>query len=124
MRRLSCVAACAVLVAAPGCGEDESGAALPIAPVTSTVQTRSTAGSRPTTTVGQASAGRTVFETKCEVCHKLTDAEVGAGPRLLGANLTAETIKAQVTHPRDAMPPNLVSGTDLDDVAAFILQQQ
>jgi hypothetical protein len=54
----------------------------------------------------------------------LSDAEVGAGPRLVGANLTEEAIKNQVAHPRDAMPPNLVSGTDLDDVTAFILQQQ
>lgn len=124
MRRLSFVLVAVVLVGASGCGEDEAGGALPSAPATTTTQSKLTPGTRPAASVGQPSAGRTVFETTCEVCHKLSDAEVGAGPRLVGANLTEEAIKHQVAHPRDAMPPNLVSGTDLDDVTAFILQQQ
>lgn len=124
MRRLSCVVAGIVLVTASGCGEEDAGGALPSAPATTTTQAKLTPGTGASLSVGQPSAGRTVFETKCEVCHKLSDAEVGAGPRLVGANLTEEAIKNQVAHPRDAMPPNLVSGTDLDDVAAFILQQR
>ncbi len=122
-RRIVCIAVAAVSLAGVGCGEDDAGGALPAPTSTTTVtQSKLSPGSRAAATVGQASAGRTVFETTCQVCHKIGENEVGAGPRLLGANLTEEAIKAQVRQPRDAMPPNLVSGTSLDDVTAFILQ--
>lgn len=113
---LAVVGALTLLVFA-GCGEDRVSGAVPVSESADQVATAAVAA-------GSASQGRTVFETTCIVCHKLGEAEVGAGPRLVGANLTVEAIKGQVQHPRDAMPPNLVSGTDLDDVAAFIMQLQ
>lgn len=106
-----------MVAAVSGCGGEQSAGALPSAPVEQVDAAKVT-----TTIVGSAAAGRTVFETKCQICHKLDDTEVGTGPNLVNANLTADAIRRQVQHPRDAMPPNLVSGTDLDDVSAFILQ--
>jgi mono/diheme cytochrome c family protein len=107
------------LVAVAGCGDERTAGALPSTPPAQTDSSQVT-----TTVVGSATAGRTVFETTCQVCHKLGENEVGTGPRLVGANLTADAIRNQVEHPRDAMPPKLVSGTALDDVTAFILTLQ
>lgn len=100
-----------------GCGDSTS------TPATTATVTRAT-GTPTDAPRGDATAGRTVFETKCQVCHLADGAEAGAGPQLVGMSLTEDAIRTQVKHPRHAMPPNIVSGKDLDDVAAFILRQQ
>ncbi|MET0557467.1 MAG: cytochrome c [Solirubrobacterales bacterium] len=84
--------------------------------------------------------GRTLFETKCGGCHTLAQAAttgtVGpnlddsfAAARAIGENSdTIEGIvKAQVEFPRPSnddpavsMPADLVTGQDLDDVAAYV----
>jgi mono/diheme cytochrome c family protein len=92
------------------------------------------------TTSADTARGRTLFRLKCGVCHTLAQAGTTAqvGPNLDDAFASArengndsETIegvvKAQVEYPRPnngnpavSMPPDIVTGQDLDDVAAYV----
>jgi mono/diheme cytochrome c family protein len=92
------------------------------------------------TTSADANRGRVLFVQKCGVCHVLaqagTTAEIGpsldaafASAREIGENSdTIEGIvKAQVENPRInngnpavSMPADIVTGKDLDDVAAYV----
>jgi len=92
------------------------------------------------TTNADAGRGRVLFIQKCGVCHQLaqagTTAEIGpnlddafASARETGQNSdTIEGIvKAQVEYPRPndgnpavSMPADIVTGQDLDDVAAYV----
>jgi mono/diheme cytochrome c family protein len=94
------------------------------------------------TTNADVARGRVLFEQKCGVCHTMaqagTTAQIGpdlddafAAAREVGQNSdTIEGIvKAQVESPRPvngnpavSMPPEIVSGQDLDDVAAYVGQ--
>jgi mono/diheme cytochrome c family protein len=84
--------------------------------------------------------GRTLFETKCGVCHTLAQAGTSGeiGPNLDDAFASAREVgedsdtiegivKAQVEFPRPnngnsavSMPRDIVTGQDLDDVAAYV----
>jgi len=92
------------------------------------------------TTSADTARGRVLFKQKCGVCHTLAQAGTTAqvGPNLDDAFASAreageesETIegvvKAQVEFPRPnngnpavSMPPDVVTGQDLDDVAAYV----
>jgi mono/diheme cytochrome c family protein len=92
------------------------------------------------TATQDANRGRTLFVQKCGVCHTLaqagTTAQVGpnldasfGAARAVGENSdTIEGIvKAQVEYPRPSnddpavsMPADVVTGQDLDDVAAYV----
>jgi mono/diheme cytochrome c family protein len=92
------------------------------------------------TTSADTTRGRTLFVQKCGVCHTLAQAGTTAqvGPNLDDAFAEArangndsETIegvvRAQVEHPREnngdprvSMPADVVTGQDLDDVAAYV----
>jgi mono/diheme cytochrome c family protein len=92
------------------------------------------------TSTADTSRGRTLFVQKCGVCHTLAQAGTTAqiGPNLDDAFVVArengddsETIegvvKAQVEFPRPSdgdprvsMPRDVVTGQDLDDVAAYV----
>jgi len=92
------------------------------------------------TTSADTARGRTLFVQKCGVCHTLAQAGSTAqvGPSLDDAFAVArangndsETIegvvRAQVEHPREnngdprvSMPADVVTGQDLDDVAAYV----
>jgi mono/diheme cytochrome c family protein len=92
------------------------------------------------TATQDANRGRTLFVQKCGVCHTMaqagTTAEVGpnlddafGAARAIGENSdTIEGIvKAQVEFPRPSnadpavsMPADVVTGQDLDDVAAYV----
>jgi mono/diheme cytochrome c family protein len=92
------------------------------------------------TTSADVQHGRVLFIQKCGVCHELAEAGTSAqiGPNLDDAFAAAraageggETIegvvKAQVEYPRPkndnpmaSMPPHVVEGQDLDDVAAYV----
>jgi len=92
------------------------------------------------TTTADTARGRTLFKLKCGVCHTLAQAGTTAqvGPNLDDAfALTRENgddsetiegvVKAQVEFPRPnngdprvSMPPDVVTGQDLDDVAAYV----
>lgn len=92
------------------------------------------------TTNADTTRGRVLFIQKCGVCHVMAEAGTTAeiGPSLDGAFASAREIgensdtiegivKAQVENPRPdngnpavSMPPEIVTGKDLDDVAAYV----
>lgn len=92
------------------------------------------------TTTADTARGRMLFVQKCGVCHTLAQAGTTAqvGPNLDDAFAAARAdgndsdtiegvVKAQVEFPRPSngdprvsMPPDVVSGQDLDDVAAYV----
>lgn len=89
---------------------------------------------------GNFDRGRQLFVTQCGTCHTLAEAATTAqiGPNLDAAfaqaradgmdpDTIAGVVKAQVDNPRPvtanpsvSMPPHIVSGTDLDDVATYV----
>jgi mono/diheme cytochrome c family protein len=109
---LALVALAALMVAASGCG----------------------------TTSADPERGRTLFVQKCGICHELAQAGTSAqvGPNLDDAFAASRSIgndsdtiegvvKAQVEYPRESngdsrvsMPRDIVTGQDLDDVAAYV----
>lgn len=92
------------------------------------------------TTSADPERGRTLFVQKCGVCHELaqagTTAQVGpnlddafAASRSIGndSDTIEGVVKAQVEYPREnngdprvSMPRDIVTGQDLDDVAAYV----
>jgi mono/diheme cytochrome c family protein len=92
------------------------------------------------TTTADVQRGRTLFVQKCGVCHEMAQAGTSAqiGPNLddafAAAREVGETgstiegiVHAQVESPRPStgasnvsMPAHVVSGQDLDDVAAYV----
>jgi mono/diheme cytochrome c family protein len=92
------------------------------------------------TTKSDEERGRTLFVQNCGVCHAMAQAATTAqvGPNLDDAFAAARAagegsstiegiVKAQVEHPRPSnanpaasMPADVVSGTELDDVAAYV----
>jgi mono/diheme cytochrome c family protein len=92
------------------------------------------------TTTADPERGRVLFREKCGTCHTLAQAGTTAqiGPNLddafAAARAAGETgdtvegvVKAQVEYPRPSnddpavsMPSDIVSGQDLDDVAAYV----
>ena len=98
------------------------------------------AGSGCGTTTADTARGRTLFIQKCGVCHELaqagTTAQVGpslddafAAARAIGndSDTVEGVVKAQVEYPREnngnprvSMPADIVTGQDLDDVAAYV----
>lgn len=92
------------------------------------------------TTTADTARGRTLFVQKCGVCHTLAQAGTTAqvGPNLDDAFAVSRSIgndsetvegvvKAQVEYPREdngnprvSMPADIVTGQDLDDVAAYV----
>ncbi len=105
-------------------GGDEPPAVSPPVSVTSTTPTIQTTTVRTDTVAGDADAGRTIFEQSCQTCHPAGGAEAGAGPKLAEAGFTADQIRRQIVSPRQSMPPNLVGGTELDDVTAYLVGLQ
>jgi mono/diheme cytochrome c family protein len=98
------------------------------------------AGSGCGTTTADEARGRDLFVQRCGVCHTLAQAgtTAQAGPNLDDAFAAAREageggktiegiVKAQVENPRPStdnpavsMPADIVSGQDLDDVAAYV----
>jgi mono/diheme cytochrome c family protein len=92
------------------------------------------------TTTSDTTRGRVLFVQKCGVCHAMAQAGTTAqiGPSLDGAFASARAagensdtiegiVKAQVEYPRPdngnpavSMPAEIVTGQDLDDVAAYV----
>ncbi|MGD9571400.1 MAG: cytochrome c [Thermoleophilia bacterium] len=73
---------------------------------------------------GDAAAGLEVFAVSCTGCHTDNGNQAGVGPQLAGAGLDEPTIRTTVENGRGAMPAGLVSGTDLDNVVAYVLSIQ
>ena len=74
---------------------------------------------------GDAAAGMAVFASTCTSCHLNNGMDAGGvGPQLAGLGLDATAIENQVVNGGGAMPAGLVSGTDLDNVVAYVLSIQ
>ena len=74
---------------------------------------------------GDATAGKTVFAASCTGCHMNDGLDAGGvGPKLAGLGLTADRIKTQVENGGAVMPAGLVSGTDLENVVAYVVSIQ
>lgn len=73
---------------------------------------------------GDAEAGLEVFATNCTTCHTDNGNAAGVGPQLAGAGLDAATVETTVANGRGIMPANLVEGTDLENVVAYVLSIQ
>ncbi len=92
------------------------------------------------TSTADVARGRVLFIQKCGVCHELAEAGTSAqvGPNLddafaaaraagEGGDTVEGVVEAQVDSPRPvtedaavSMPPHVVEGQDLDDVAAYV----
>lgn len=74
---------------------------------------------------GDKAAGQTVFASHCTACHLNNGTGAGGvGPKLAGMGLTADRITQQIKNGGGPMPANLVSGTDLTNVVAYVLSLQ
>ena len=71
-------------------------------------------------TAGDAAAGERVFEERCASCHGAGGVGGSPGPRLVDSGLDAAAVVAVVGQGRGAMPAGIVSGSDRDDVAAYV----
>lgn len=69
-------------------------------------------------------AGKVTFVQKCGSCHTLSDAGTSGevGPELDHLGLTNERVTAQIASGGGAMPPQLVSGHEAAQVAAYVAQ--
>lgn len=71
---------------------------------------------------GDVAAGKTVFEAKCRGCDAGLGTEAGGvGPQLKGLPLTLAGVKMQITNGKGRVPGGLVSGTDTDNFAAYVM---
>lgn len=73
---------------------------------------------------GDATAGKATFEGVCQGCHANGGNDAGVGPKLAGLGRTEDVIKTTIQNGKGVMPPGLVSGDDLDNVAAYVLSIQ
>jgi hypothetical protein len=70
---------------------------------------------------GDVAAGKTTFEATCQGCHLAAGTQAGGvGPKLQGMGLDLATIKHQIMNGGGGMPAGLLSGTDLDNAAAYV----
>jgi len=112
-----------------GCGGDSTTSSTPPAttPSTSTPAATESTSTPAATGTGDAVVGKTLFEGKCEGCHAKGGTERSIGPRLAGGGRSEERIRNQVVNGSRSsgiMPAGLYSGTDLDNVVAFVLSIQ
>jgi len=95
---------------------------------TATTDTTATTNTTATTATGATAAavaaGKTYFDNNCQACHTASGTQAGVGPKLAAAGLTADRVKNQVENGGGAMPAGLASGTDLDNVVAYVLSIQ
>jgi mono/diheme cytochrome c family protein len=84
-------------------------------------------------TSGDPSQGKALFQTKCASCHTLANARSTGtiGPNLDDAfasdkeqgfslQTMADVVRGQIAYPEAPMPPNLVEGSDADDVSVYV----
>ena len=99
---------------------------------TDTTSTATPAGTPPkkaatghTLDAAAMSAAKSSFSSTCGACHTLKDAAASGqvGPDLdsLGAaRLTYDHVLAQITNGGGGMPPGMLTGTDAQNVAAYV----
>lgn len=71
---------------------------------------------------GDVAAGKTVFEANCQGCHPAGGTQAGGvGPQVSMTKLDAAQIKMQIMNGKGAMPGGLATGTDLENVVAYVV---
>jgi cytochrome c551 len=70
--------------------------------------------------LGDASRGRTIFESDCAGCHGSGGSGGGIGPKLAGSSISLAAAKAQIDNGGGAMPAQIVEGEQEQDVLAFL----
>jgi Cytochrome C oxidase, cbb3-type, subunit III len=75
---------------------------------------------------GDVAAGLTVFQNAgCTGCHNGDGKQAGGiGPQLAGRGVDETAIRTIIENGKAPMPANLVSGTDEDNVVAYVLSLQ
>lgn len=73
---------------------------------------------------GDVAAGKAKFDSTCGGCHTNGGQQAGVGPKLAGLGLAKARIETQIKNGGGPMPANLVTGTDLDNVVAYVLSIQ
>jgi mono/diheme cytochrome c family protein len=71
---------------------------------------------------GNPKKGEIVFERECAGCHGVGGQGGDVGPRLEGTDLDAAAVTSAVQQGRGVMPAGLVTGTDRDDVVAYVVK--
>jgi len=66
-----------------------------------------------------------VLNQSCISCHG-SNLEGGVGPKLqdVGSRLSEDEIRNTIKNGKGQMPPGLISGQDLDDVAKYLSEQK
>ena len=128
LRRLAMILVAVALIGAvfAACGDDESGGG---AQPTTTEATSPPATTEPPTdgidAADPVAAGLEFFKGTCAGCHLGNGTEAGGvGPQLEGRGVDEQRIRDQVTNGGNQMPAGLASGTDLDNVTAYVLSLQ
>ena len=120
----------ALVVLGAGCGGSDPEAAR--TPTDAVTITNGQTGETPATTetggggggAGDVAAGKAKFVETCQGCHSAAGTEAGVGPKLEGIGWSAAQITKQIENGGGPMPGGLVSGTDLDNVVAYVVSLQ
>jgi menaquinol-cytochrome c reductase cytochrome b/c subunit len=70
--------------------------------------------------IGDPARGELVFAQTCATCHGEGGEGGGVGPRLVGNDVSTEQARSTIENGSGLMPPNLVTGQDLEDVLAYL----
>jgi mono/diheme cytochrome c family protein len=73
---------------------------------------------------GDAKNGKGLFVTSCGACHALADAGTSGavGPKIDGLGWDYEKVLTQIKNGKGAMPPNTATGSDAEDIAAYVAE--
>lgn len=69
--------------------------------------------------LGDAYRGQVVYSQSCAACHGATG-EGGVGPKLQANQISLEAAKAQIDSGSGAMPAQLVTGRQEEDLLAYL----
>jgi mono/diheme cytochrome c family protein len=126
----SLLAACAIAgLLVSGCAKTaasgEGADAKSTGPITDSDSSGLKPTAEPSTTMGDASKGATIFSANCSSCHGAAGAGGGIGPVLKGEKSRKDYAAAiaWIKNPQPPMPklfPATLSETDVEDVASYV----
>jgi cytochrome c551 len=70
--------------------------------------------------VGDPYRGQTLFTQSCAGCHGQAGKGGGSGPTLAGSGISLRAAKTQIDNGGGAMPAGIVSGSQEEDVLAYL----
>jgi mono/diheme cytochrome c family protein len=69
---------------------------------------------------GDPVRGEALFAERCATCHGEGGEGGGVGPRLVGRDVSSAEARATIENGSGVMPPDLVTGPDLEHVLAYL----